>query len=57
MNEELTCKECVLRVGKCCKNGDIVADFMKSNFKDSVIGLKDTVTDYFRPACKDYRTE
>ena len=56
MDEILTCKDCFLRIGKCCKLGEIVADFKKSNFIGSVVGInEETTTDYYRIACKEFR--
>lgn len=55
MNEKLTCKDCILRIGKCCKLGETVTDFKKSNFIGSVTGInEETTTDYYRIACSQY---
>ena len=55
MDEILTCKDCLLRIGKCCKLGETVADFKRSNFIGSVVGInEETTEDYYRVACSQY---
>ena len=52
----MNCKECGQRVDRCCRlTGDIVADFIISNFKGSIVGLDEgKYADYYRPACKEH---
>jgi hypothetical protein len=52
----MNCKNCVYRVERCCRlSGDIVADFLVSNFKGSVSGVEEEKNeDYYRPACKEH---